>query len=248
MVRPAQRRAAVAWAQVTYRRSERRSCRAFGAPRSTVRYRSVRPHQEALRRRLRELASVRVRAGYRQLHVFLRREGWHVSAKRVYRLYTGAGLTLKRRRPKRHRSAVVRKERSMPTESNRQWAMDFMHDTLSGGQTIRLLATIDLYTRECVVQKAAKGFSGESVGDLLRQAGDQRGKLPERIRVDDGTEFSSKALDHWAYWNGVRLDCRRPGKPVDTCFVEAFDGTVRRECLSQHWFTGLEDAQRTLDA
>lgn len=248
MVRPAQRRAAVVWAQDAYRLSERRACRAMGASRSMVRYRSVRPHQEALRKRLKELARVRVRAGYKQLHVFLRREGWPVNHKRVYRLYTEEGLTVKRRRPKRHRSAVIRKERSMPTEPNQQWAMDFMHDTLEGGQMIRLLTAIDLHTRECVVLKVAKGFRGENVGDLLSQAGDRRGKLPERIRVDNGTEFTSKALDHWAYWNKVRLDFSRPGKPVDNCFVEAFNGTVRRECLSQHWFTGLEDAQRTLDA
>jgi putative transposase len=66
--------------------------------------------------------------------------------------------------------------------------------------------------------------------------------------VDNGTEFTSRALDHWAYWNGVTLDFSRPGKPVDNAFIEAFNGRVRRECLSQHWFMGLEDAQQTLDA
>ena len=248
MVRPAQRRAAVTWARDAYRLSERRACKAMGAPRSTVRYRSVRPHQEALRKRLKELASVRVRAGYKQLHVFLRREGWPVNHKRIYRLYTEEGLTLKRRRPKRHRSAVVRQARPMPAEPNQQWAMDFMHDTLAGGQTIRLLTAIDLCTRECVVLQVAKGFTGTDVASLLNRSGEDRGKLPERIRVDNGTEFTSRALDHWAYWNGVALDFSRPGKPVDNCFIESFNGTVRRECLSQHWFTGLEDAQRTLDA
>ena len=248
MVRPAQRRAAVVWAREAYRLSERRACRAVGAPRSTVRYRSVRPHQEALRRRLRELASVRVRAGYRQLHVFLRREGWKVNAKRVYRLYTEEGLTLKRRRPKRHRSAVRRKARPMPAGPNEQWAMDFMHDTLADGRSLRVFTAIDLCTRECVVLQAAKGFTGENVAAILSQAGAVRGKLPSRIRVDNGTEFTSRALDHWAYWRGIALDFSRPGKPVDNCFIESFNGTVRRECLSQHWFTGLEDAQRTLDA
>lgn len=170
MVRPAQRRAAVAWAREAYRVSERRACRAIGAPRATVRYRSVRPHQEALRQRLRELARVRVRAGYKQLTVFLRREGWPVNHKRVYRLYTEEGLTLKRRRPKRHRSAVVRRARPMPTGPNEQWAMDFMHDTLAGGQTIRLLTAIDLCTRECVVLKVAKGFTGIDVGHLSSDA------------------------------------------------------------------------------
>lgn len=159
MVRPAQRRAAMAWAREAYALSERRACRAVGVDRSFVRYRSVRPHQETLRKRLRELARVRVRAGYKQLHVFLRREGWPVNHKRVYRLYTEEGLTLKRRRPKRHRSASVRKSRPMPTEPNQQWATDFMHDTLATGETIRLLTAIDLSTRECVILRAGKGFT-----------------------------------------------------------------------------------------
>jgi putative transposase len=247
MVRPAQRCAAVSWAREAYRLSERRACRAVGAPRSTVRYRSVRPHQEVLRHRLKELARVRVRAGYRQLHVFLRREGWPVNHKRVYRLYTEEGLTLKRKRPKRHRSAVVRQVRPMPAEPNEQWAMDFMHDTLASGKPIRVLTAIDLCTRECTVLRVAQGFTGSDVASLLSQAGQERSKLPARLRVDHGTEFTSRALDHWAYWNGVALDFIRPGKPVDNCFIEAFNGTLRRECLSQHWFTGLEDAQRTLD-
>lgn len=248
MVRPAQRRALVVWAREAYRLSERRACRAVGVDRSLVRYRSVRPHQEALRKRLRELASVRVRSGYKQLHVYLRREGWAVNHKRVYRLYTEEGLTLKRRRPKRHRTASARKARPMPTTPNQQWAMDFMHDTLASGKSIRLLTAIDLCTRECVILRAEKGFSGTDVGSLLSQAGRDRGQLPRRIRVDNGTEFTSRALDHWAYWNGVALDFSRPGKPVDNAFVESFNGTVRRECLSQHWFMGLEDAQTTLDA
>jgi hypothetical protein len=79
MVRPAQRRAFVKWSQDVYGISERRSCRLVRASRSSMRYRSVRPRQEPLRARLRELAGVRVRSGYRQLHTFLRREGHDAS-------------------------------------------------------------------------------------------------------------------------------------------------------------------------
>ena len=92
----------------------------------------------------------------------------------------------------------------------------------------------------------AKGFTGTAVGDLLSQAGRDRDTLPQRIRVDNGTEFTSKALDHWAYWNQVKLDFSRPGKPTDNPFIEAFSGSLRRECPSQHWFVDLDDAQRTL--
>src|SRR4029453_989519 len=125
---------------------------------SSYRYASVKADQRPLRMRLRELAAVRVRAGYRQLHVFLRRDGWWVNHKRVYRLYREEGLCLKRQRRRRHRSATVRGERPDATRPNEQWAMDFMHDTLSDGSSIRVLTVIDLCTRECVALWVAKSF------------------------------------------------------------------------------------------
>jgi putative transposase len=133
------------------------------------------------------------------------------------------------------------------TRSNERWAMDFMHDTLATGATIRVLTVIDLCTRECVVLAAGRSFRGETVARLLTDAGQRRGRLPQRINVDNGTEFTSQALDPWAYWNQVQLDFSRPGKPSDNPFAESFNASVRRECLSQHWFVDLEDAQRTLN-
>jgi transposase len=160
MVRPAARRALVHWAREAYRMSERRACRAVGVQRSMVRYRSRRPSQQPLRARLRELAGVRLRAGYQQLHVLLRREGWRVNHKRVYRLYIEEGLALRRRRPRRHRSAVARVRLPVPTQPNEQWAMDFMHDTLADGRAVRILTVLDVYARECVALVAAPTFSG----------------------------------------------------------------------------------------
>ncbi len=102
----------------------------MGISRSTVRYESVRPSREPLRARLRELAAVRVSYGYRRLHILLCREGWRVNRKLIERLYREEGLTLKRKKPKRRRSAV-RRERSTPARAiNERWAMDFVHDTL----------------------------------------------------------------------------------------------------------------------
>lgn len=246
MVRPAQRRELVSWAMASYQISERTACRATGSQRSSIRYRSVRPDQEALRRRIREIAAVRTRAGYPLIHTLLRREGWHLNRKRTYRLYREEGLSLRIRRPRRHRTAVARTKPVTPIEPNQVWAMDFMHDTLADGSKIRVLTAIDVATRECVALVAAKGFSGSDVAKILGEAGSHLGGLPQQVRVDNGTEFTSKALDHWAYWNHVELDFSRPGKPGDNAFIEAFNGTLRRECLSQHWFLSVEEAQRIL--
>jgi putative transposase len=237
----------VAWIEECYRLSERRACHLAQISVSSRNYVSVRPDQGPLRLRLRELAKVRPRAGYKTLHVYLRREGWRVNHKRIYRLYGEEGLTLKHQRRRRHRSAALRVEPPAVTRVDQQWAMDFMHDTLEGGTGIRVLTAIDLYTRECVALEAAPIFTGSQVAVALERAGRDRSELPERIRVDNGTEFTSKALDHWAYWNHVQLDFSRPGKPVDNAFVESFNASLRRECLSQHWFLSVDEAQRTLD-
>jgi putative transposase len=247
MVSPVQRRTVVAWAQTAYAMSQRRACRALGTSRSTVRYQSVRPPREALRRRIRELARVRVSFGYKQIHVLLRREGWPVNHKLVYRLYREEGLVLRRKRPKRRRAAVQRERPEVATEVNQRWAMDFMHDTLSGGRSIRVLAVVDVFSRECIALRAAARFRGEDVAQVLGEARDERGRLPPVISVDNGTEFTSRSLDHWAYWNQVQLDFSRPGKPTDNAHVEAFNSVLRRECLSQHWFLDLPEAQKVLD-
>jgi putative transposase len=112
--------------------SERRAARLLGIGRSTVRYRPRRDPQEALRIRLRELAASRVRFGYRRLTVLLRREGWRVNAKRIYRLYTEEGLIV-RTKP-RHRAAQrERVPQGVASRPNQRWAMDFVHQRLVDG-------------------------------------------------------------------------------------------------------------------
>lgn len=124
--------------------------------------------------------------------------------------------------------------------------MDFMHDTLASGASIRVFTLVDVATRECVALAAAPRFSGTDVMQLLTVAGETRGALPAVVQFDNGTEFTSLALNRWAFWNKVALDFSRPGKPVDNCVCEAFNGSVRRECLSQHWFATLAEPQATL--
>ena len=242
MVSPAERRAAVVWARTAYRVSERRACRALVIERTGVRYRSRRPDDRPLRQRLHELARARPAFGHKRLHVLLRREGVPVNHKRTHRLYKEEGLQLKPRRPRRRRAVLQRVGGAVVTQPNQRWAMDFMHDTLAGGHAIRIFTLVDVCTRECVALHVAKQFRGTDIAQLLSLAGTERGGLPAVVQCDNGTEFTSTALDHWAYWNKVQLDFSRPGKPVDNCVCEAFNGSLRRECLSQHWFASIAEA------
>jgi putative transposase len=126
--------------------------------------------------------------------------------------------------------------------------MDFMHDVLGAGQTVRVFTLIDVFTRECLALAVARRFNGHDVARLLSDAGAERGTLPEIIQCDNGTEFTSTGLDHWAYWNIVKFDCSRPGTPVDNSVCEAVNGSLRRELLTQHWFASLSEAAAELQS
>jgi len=247
VVRPVERRVVTRWMHEAYRVSLRKACRASGTAMSSMQYRPVRPDQSPLRQRIKEIATSRVSYGYRRVQVLLRREGWTVNLKRVLRLYREEGLCLRSKRPKRRRSAVRRHETIAATGTNQLWAMDFMSDALADGRKIRVLTVLDTFTRECVALEVGGTFGGADVARVLTREAVQRG-VPAAIHVDNGTEFTSKVFDHWAYANKVRLDFSRPGKPTDNAFIESFNAQVRRECLSQHYFSSLIDARVVLDA
>ena len=232
--------------QVAYGVSERRACRAMAFPRATHRYRSVRDDRAELRIRLRDLAASRVRYGYQRLHVLLKREGWQVNHKLVYRLYCEEGLQMRTKRPRRHKSCRVRRERPKASQANASWSMDFMADQLFSGQRFRILTLVDNFTRESLAIRAGQRFTGDDVVGVLEEIVKERGK-PQTIYVDNGPEFVSKSLDWWAYFNGVKLDFSRPGKPTDNAYIESFNGKFREECLNQHWFLSLADAQEKIE-
>ena len=245
-MRPVRRREVVRKLRVAYKVSERRACRAVGFPRSSHRYQSVRDDRAELRIRLRDLAASRVHYGYPRLHTLLRREGWQVNRKLVYRIYKEEGLQMRRKRPRRHRSCQVRVERPRATRTNESWSMDFMADQLFDGRRFRLLTLVDNFTRESLAVEVGQRLTGDHVVQVLEGVTRSRG-VPQTIRVDNGPEFISRSLDLWAYWNGVQLDFSRPGKPTDNALIESFNGRLRQECLNQHWFLSLEDAQEKIE-
>lgn len=196
---------------------------------------------------MKDLAATRIHFGSRRLHELLRREGWKVNHKRVYRLYREEGLALRRKTPRRHKSAARRVSRDPAQGANHIWAMDFMADQLFGGQRFRLFTLVDHFSRESLAIEVGQSLTGGDVVRTLDQVAQARG-VPRQIRLDNGPEFTSRALDRWAYWNKVELDFIRPGKPGDNAHIESFNGRVRQECLNGHWFTSLDDAREKVDA
>jgi putative transposase len=233
------------WAQDAFGLSQRRAARLIPVRNETLRYRLTRDPQEALRQRLRELAAVRVRFDYRRLTVVLRREGWRVNAKRIYRLYGLEGLEV-RTKPRKKLASRLRVPRPAATRPNERWSMDFVSARTTDGRWFRTLTVLDLDTRESLALIADRSLTGVKVAAVLTEVLKQRPR-PEAITVDNGSEFVSRAMDTWAYAHDVKLDYIRPGQPVENAFIESFTGKLRDECLNSHCFT-ITDAQVVLDA
>ena len=117
--------------------------------RSLYTYKPCRGDQAGLKKRIKEITEVRVRYGYRRVHVLLRREGWAVNPKRVYRLYKELGLQIRNKVPKRRVKAKLRDDRAVATQANQTWAMDFVHDQLATGRKLRVLTIVDTFSRFC---------------------------------------------------------------------------------------------------
>ena len=197
--------------------------------------------------RIKDICAIRVRYGYRRVHVMLRREGWRVNTKKVYSIYNELGLQLRNKTPKCRVRAKVRDDRVPATQPNETWSMDFVHDQLATGKKIRVLTVVDTFSRLLPVIDPRFSDRAEDVVATLEQHCAIVG-YPKTIRVDQGSEFISRDLDLWAYANGVTLDFSRPGKPTDNAFIEAFNGRFRAECLNAHWFLTLADAREKLEA
>ncbi len=131
--------------------------------------------------------------------------------------------------------------------ANDVWAMDFVHDQLATGRKIRILTVVDTFSRYVPVLDARFSYKGEDVVSTLDRMCCQTG-YSKTIRVDNGSELVSLDMDLWAYQRDVTLDFSRPGKPTDNAYIEAFNSKLRSECLSAHWFMGLEDTAEKLEA
>ena len=227
--------------------SQRRACGLVGITQRSFRRVAAVDRNRELRERLRVLAEERRRWGSPLLYLLLRREGWLVNHKRVERLYREEGLSLRRRR-RRKRLSHLRVVRRAPAAANQLWSMDFVSDSLAGGRRFRALTVLDEWSRESLAIEVEASLTGERVTRVLQRLRVIRGGLPPVIQTDNGPEFTSRALDRWAYECGVRIQFIEPGKPIQNAFIESFNGRLRDECLNEQVFVSLDDARRKIEA
>jgi putative transposase len=226
--------------------SQRRACRLVAIDRSSARYQARRMDGDpALLSALEELARRHPRYGYRRLWVELRRGGYAVNHKRVYRLYRQARLKLRRKQGRRrlvHRAATP----AQLTRPNQQWALDFVHDRIGDGRAIRVLTVVDQFTRECLATEVDTGLSARQVARTLERILKSR-PAPRSLRLDNGPEFRSRYFNAWCASHGLGLDYIAPGRPMQNGYIESFNGKLRDECLNLNCFRNLSDARERIE-
>ena len=189
-----------------------------------------------------------MRYGYYRIDSLPRREGWKINHKREYRLNRMEGLSMRLKRPRRHVMAAHRQNRPAAGAINEK-----LVDGLRVGRIVqwpahpRPYGSRRLQPREHSLIEVGQSITGEQVVAVMNRLTAVRG-VPQRIRVDNGPEFVSRALDQWAYLHQVILDFSRPGKPTDNAVVESFNGRLRDECLNTNWFLSLDDARHKIEA
>jgi putative transposase len=178
----------------TYAISQRRACRLVSVDPKTVRREAVSDNAE-IRTRMREIAAVRRRFGYRRIGLMLEREGITMNHKKLRRLYTEEGLALKRRHG-RKRATGTREPMSLPDGPTKRWSLDFVADVFGAARRFRMLNVIDDQTRECLALVADTSLSGARAARLLDRCIRLYGR-PQTIVSDNGTELTSRAILEW---------------------------------------------------
>lgn len=230
--------------QTLFGLSENKACKFFKISKTSYRYKSVKD-DSVLRSRMKELAQERHRYGCPRLHFLLKKEGLVENHKRTERIYREENLSLRTKKRKKV-ACQLRVKLPVATTKNKTWAMDFVSDSLASARKIKCLTIIDVFNRESLSIAVDHSITGRGVVDQLNMLKDFVG-LPDSIMLDNGPEFTSKALWQWAYENNVTLAFSRPGTPTDNAFIESFNGRFRDECLNEQWFLNLTEAKRIIE-
>ena len=239
------RRADAAYLIENFAATQRKACELANIARSSYRHKPNTEKDKPLQEKLQKLAAEKPRYGYRRLGVLLGRNGEVVNHKRLFRVYRAAGLSVKRK--KRKRLVRVGLPAFVATEPNQQWSIDFVHDRMGNGRAMRVLTVVDTFTRECLALEVDTSLPSRRVTRALDAVIASRGR-PEKIRLDNGTELTSRHFLCWGIYHRIELNHIEPGKPVQNAHIESFNGRLRDECLNTSWFRNLWDARRRIAA
>lgn len=170
-----------------------------------------------------------------------------VNKKRVHRIYKEEGLFLRTKAIRRRKhGAILRVPPPTPAQINEVWSMDLVHDELADGKKSRALAIVDKLSREAPAITVDFRLTSNQVIETLEMLKIDRG-LPKIISVDNGSEFTSRALEQWAYLNEINIHFIRPGKSTENGHIESFNGRFRDECMNTQCFLSMRDAQSLIE-
>lgn len=226
--------------------SQRQACNTLGVPRSTFHYHPRPKADTPIIMELESLVGKHPAIGFWQSYHRIRKRGFIWNHKRVYRVYTGLKLNI-RRRFKKRLPTRVKQTLFQPEAINQVWSIDFMSDSLWDGRKFRLLNVIDDYNRELLAMEVDLSLPALRVVRVLEYLKEFRG-LPKMIRSDNGPEFISHALDEWCRKHQITLTYIQPGKPMQNAYVERCNGNVRRELLNANVFYSLDEVREKVGA
>ncbi|ADU62478.1 Integrase catalytic region [Pseudodesulfovibrio aespoeensis Aspo-2] len=222
--------------------SSRKACAAMGISRSYYAYKPHPRDDSDVIAALTELAEKKPTWGFSKLFNVLRQQGKPWNHKKVWRVYCLLKMNLKRKAKKRlpqaSRTAVAQ-----PLAPNHCWSIDFMRDTLYSGRVFRTFNAVDDYNREALAVEIDTNMPAGRVVRVLDRVAEERGCYPERLRMDNGPEFSGTVMAAWAESHGVNLEFIQPGKPTQNSYIERFNRTYREEVLDLYVFNSLSEVR-----
>jgi transposase InsO family protein len=228
--------------------SQRQACRFVGLSRSSARYQvCVRTDEAELVERLQKFACRRRQRGYRLAHQELRRDGFTINHKRVYRLWKDAGLSVPPRKSRKRLRGVAPPRPVTARQPDGVWCIDFLEEKTFSGAKLRILCVSDEFTRESLAIEASRSFRSERVCRVLLEIISRRG-APQALRMDNGPEFLALALRGLCHRAGINACYIEPGKPWQNGFAESFHARMRDEFLSGEVFFSVTDAQVRLSS
>ena len=218
--------------------SERRACELVSLSRSQFRYtRSQRENGKLVKRIIQIKDELRY-YGVPRVHAMLRREGFNVNRKRVYRLLKALDLLVGKRVRRTRLVSVPNCSLPQAVQVGDVWSMDFVFDRFSDGTKFRCFTMVDILSREVpgiFISRSMANFSPVNFLEELKL----KTNLPKHFILDNGTEFKNQVFLSWCEANEISVHFIDPGKPVQNAYIESFNGKFRSEFLSQKSFGGI---------